>query len=295
MTAWNYWEGLPTSFLHSVWTIWRCKMVWPPQCIKFYTSSPVAQRSLQSCPFLSSILGWLNTRAATGQSANWSWGGWDFLHRALISRVESIFSHRRSRKESMTAEKKREKKTQRKVQRRRAPAALVQGLAHVAPFLVLVHPTRTWIRRNYAVACEEMEEAKKLTWEQKVERVPPSEWVSAGWTESDVFSILVVEFEGKLDTSTKTIGQGDCRMLCRMLCFSAMFIVRKLAIGRGPGALDFFSPLGPSPGMVRSGVCSTRGQGLVRRVETFTTACHITRMPGQQRGGAAPLVWHRLT
>ena len=74
-----------------------------------------------------------------------------------------------------------------------------------------------------------------------------------------------------------------------------MFIVRKLAIGRGPGALDFFSPLGPSPGMVRSGVCSTRGQGLVRRVETFTTACHITRMPGQQRGGAAPLVWHRLT
>jgi hypothetical protein len=74
---------------------------------------------------------------------------------------------------------------------------------------VLVHPTRTWIRRNYAVACEEMEEAKKLTWEQKVERVPPSEWVSAGWTESDVFSILVVEFEGKLDTSTKTIGQRD--------------------------------------------------------------------------------------
>ena len=94
------------------------------------------------------------------------------MHRALISRVESIFSHRRSRKESMTAEKK---EAQRKVQRRRAPAALVQGLAHVAPFLVLVHPTRTWIRRNYAVACEEMEEAKKLTWEQKVERVPPSE------------------------------------------------------------------------------------------------------------------------
>ena len=35
-------------------------MVWPPQCIKFYASSPVAQIGrLQSCPFLSSILGWL--------------------------------------------------------------------------------------------------------------------------------------------------------------------------------------------------------------------------------------------
>ena len=120
MTAWNYWEGFPTSFLHSVWTIWRCKMVWPPQCIKFYTSSPVAQRSLQSCPFLSSILGWLNTRAATGQSASWSWGGWDFLHRALISRVESIFSHRRSRKESMTAEKKREKRSAKKSSKKKS-------------------------------------------------------------------------------------------------------------------------------------------------------------------------------
>ena len=196
-------------FAQCVWTIWRCKMVWPPQCIKFYASSPVAQRSLQSCPFLSSILGWLNTRAATGQSASWSWGGWDFLHRALINRVESRIAQEKQKREHDRREKERKKKRKEKFKEEERLQLLYKDLHMLHHFLVLVHPTRTWIRRNYAVACEEMEEAKKLTWEQKVERVPPSEWVSAGWTESDVFSILVVEFEGKLDTSTKTIGQRD--------------------------------------------------------------------------------------
>ena len=95
-------------------------------------------------------------------------------------------------------QREREKKeAKRKVQRRRAPAALVQGLAHLADNFLLAHPTRTSIRRNDVVTCEEMEEAKKLTWEQKVERVPRSEWASAGWKWCR-FCYLVVQSRAKL-------------------------------------------------------------------------------------------------
>ena len=173
MTAWNYWEGLPTSFLHSVWTIWRCKMVWPPQCIKFYTSSPVAQRSLQSCPFLSSILGWLNTRAATGQSASWSWGGWDFLHRALISRVESIFSHRRKQKrEHDRREKERKKKRKEKFKEEERLQLLYKDLHMLHHFLfwctqqehgyeeIMLLPARRWKKRRNWLGSRRLSECR---------------------------------------------------------------------------------------------------------------------------------------
>ena len=97
----------------------------------------------------------------------------------MINRVDSRkTAQEKQKREHDRREKERKKKRKEKFKEEELLQLLykdLHNLAHIVLFLVLVHPTRTRMRSHCVVACEEMEEAKKLTWEQKDERVRSSE------------------------------------------------------------------------------------------------------------------------